>query len=154
MRNSLVLDEIFEDPMCAIVFVVEYIVTIPIQFNLEIDAKNKKVYNKDNVLEFICVLKNGIWFKDAKIGGKKQVETHSIMVRWGAFCPYATGLNEDMNDGRVEINMFGTASPNDTLQNPENRLVFKRPDTDMQDEYSSRMAPGRISFNIKKGTHV
>ena len=57
MRNSLVLDEIFEDPMCAIVFVVEYIVTIPIQVTLEIDAKNKKVYIQDRVLEFICVLR-------------------------------------------------------------------------------------------------
>lgn len=75
------------------------------------------------------------------------------MVRWGAYCPYSAGLSDDMNDGRVEINMYGASSSMET-RNPENRLVFKSPDTDMQDEYSSRMAPGRISFNIRKGTHV
>lgn len=93
-------------------------------------------------------------FKDSKpTPTKKQVETHSIVVRWGAFSPYSIGLNEDVNDGRVEINMYG-ASSSIEARNPENRLVFKSPDTDMQDEYSSRMAPGRISFNIRKGTHV
>ena len=94
--------------------------------------------------------------KDARSPAKKQVETHHVVVRWGAYCPFAgAGLNEEMSDGRVEINMLGgVASQHPESRNPENRLVFKIPDTNMQDEYSSRMAPGRISFNIKKGTHV
>lgn len=84
-------------------------------------------------------------------GSKKQFETHHIVVRWGAFCPYSNNLNEDMDDSRVEINMFGVGHE---AKNPENKLIFKRPDTNMQDEYSSRMAPGRISFNLRKGNHV
>ena len=82
----------------------------------------------------------------------KQFETHHIVVRWGAYCPYSNNLNEDMDDTRVEINMFGAG--NHEAQNPENKLIFKKPDTIMQDEYSSRLAPGRISFTLRKGSHV
>jgi hypothetical protein len=56
-----------------------------------------------------------------------------------------------MEDSRIEINMFGTGF--ETL-NPDNRLVFKRPNTRMQDNQSSRSAPGKITFDIRKGNHV
>jgi hypothetical protein len=130
MLNSIVLDEVFEDASCAIVFSVEYIITIPIQVDLSIDSRNKKDANKSS---------------------KKQFETHHILVRWGTYCPFAANLNQDMDDSRVEINLFGMGKEGN---NPENKLVFKRPDTNMQDEISSKLAPGRISFDLRKGGHV
>lgn len=48
MRNSIVLNEVFEDPLCAIVFIVEYIINVPTQVNLPSkDTKNnKEVFEK------------------------------------------------------------------------------------------------------------
>ncbi len=55
-------------------------------------------------------------------------------------------------DGRYEIQVFG-GSKLETI-NPDGRLVFKSPDTNMQDKVSSKMAPGKIAFYIKKGNQV
>lgn len=44
MRNSLVLDEIFEDSQCAIVFQVEYVINIPIQVDFNTNQKNKVIF--------------------------------------------------------------------------------------------------------------
>lgn len=41
MRNSIVLDEVLEDPSCAIVFQVEYVINIPIQVNINSNPKQK-----------------------------------------------------------------------------------------------------------------
>ena len=41
MRNSLVLDNVMDDPMCVIVFQVEYVVNIPIQLSLMSTGKTK-----------------------------------------------------------------------------------------------------------------
>lgn len=56
-----------------------------------------------------------------------------------------------MDESRVEINMFASGIES---TNPENKLVFKRPETKMQDEHSAKAAPGKITFDIKKGNHV
>lgn len=44
MRNSVILNEIFEDPLCTIVFEIEYVLNIPIQVNI-MNTLNKKVNN-------------------------------------------------------------------------------------------------------------
>jgi hypothetical protein len=130
MRNSVVLDDVFEDPMCAIVFQVEYVLNIPIQVSVDGLAGNN-VKNQSDI--------------------KKQFETHHIIVRWGAYTPFADSLNTDIDETRMEINMFGAGT--ETL-NPEEKLVFKRPDTNMQDNASSKSAPGKITFDIRKGNTV
>lgn len=40
------------------------------------------------------------------------------------------------------------------FNNPERVLVYKTPDTKMQDEFSSKSAPGKIMFRFKKGGQV
>jgi hypothetical protein len=46
MRNSVVLNEIFEDEMCAIVFQVEYVINVPIQITVDnLNSKNKVFEN-------------------------------------------------------------------------------------------------------------
>jgi hypothetical protein len=127
MRNSIVLNEVIDDPMCAIVFQVEYVINVPIQINLLSTNKN----NKKSVAD-----------------SKSQLETHHIVVRWGAFCPFS---DSNQLDGRVEINMFGAGIE---TNNPEQKLVFMRPQTDLQDQLSSRSAPGKITFDIRKGNNV
>ena len=47
--------------------------------------------------------------------------------------------------------MFGTGFE---AINPEGKLVYRRPDTNMQDNFSSKSAPGKITFDIRKGNHV
>jgi nephrocystin-4 len=128
MRNSVALDEVFEDSMCAIVFQIEYVVSVPIQLGVD-ELKNKK----------------------SQSDSKKQIETHNILVRWGAYTPFADSLDVDMDESRIEVNLFGAGV--ETL-NPDEKLMFKRPDTNMQDNVSSRAAPGRISFEIRKGNTV
>jgi hypothetical protein len=51
----------------------------------------------------------------------------------------------------MEINMFGAGI--ETL-NPDEKLVFKRPNTNMQDNVSSKSAPGKITFDIRKGNTI
>ncbi len=41
MRNSIVLNDLFESSYCAIVFQVEYVINMPIQRNLISTVKNK-----------------------------------------------------------------------------------------------------------------
>ena len=125
MRNSLVLNDVIEDPMCAIVFMVEYVINIPISMSVQ-TTLNKKIVTDS----------------------KTQFETHHILVRWGAYCPYEQS-RADQLDGRFELNFFGSE-----VQNPENRLIFARPDTLMQDKQSSLSAPGKITFDIRKGNTV
>ena len=84
---------------------------------------------------------------------KKQFETHHITVRWGVYCPFGRSVSTEL-DGRVEINMFGLNGSNTQLHNPVNRLVYQRPNTDMQDESSSRAASGKITFDIRRGNNV
>lgn len=47
--------------------------------------------------------------------------------------------------------MFGTGHE---TYNPENKLIFKRPETSMQDEISAKAAPGKITFDLRRGNHV
>lgn len=42
MRNSVVLNELFDDPLCTIVFEVEYVINVPIHVNI-MNTMNKKV---------------------------------------------------------------------------------------------------------------
>ena len=79
-----------------------------------------------------------------------QYETHHIMIRWGVYCPFSKSVHTEL-DGRVEINMF---SQDNHMQNPVNRLVYQRPNTNMQDENSSRAASGKITFDIRRGNNV
>ena len=72
-----------------------------------------------------------------------------MIVRWGVYSPFTNTVNP--LDGRVEVNMCGSGIEGN---NPENKLVFKRPDTIMQDEQSSKAAPGKITFDIRKGNTV
>lgn len=127
MRNSLVLDQVFEDSLCAIVFEVEYVINVPIQVQIDKDPRNK---NSQLV--------------------KKRFETHYVLIRWAAYCPFTDNLNK-LDQNRIEINMFGSGFES---VNPGQRLVFKRPDTRMQDEQSSKSAYGRIVFDIRKGNEV
>ncbi len=128
MRNSIVLNEVLDDPLCAIVFQVEYVINVPIQINMLTTGKNKA----------------------SVTDSKSQLETHHVIVRWGAYNPFARNVNNQL-DGRVEINMFGGGVE---THNPEQRLVFMSPDTDMQDQASSKSAPGKITFDIRKGNSV
>ena len=74
------------------------------------------------------------------------------MVRWEVYCPFGRSVNTEL-DGRVEINIFGL-SGNNQIHNPVNRLVYQRPNTNMQDESSSKAAPGKITFDIRRGNNV
>ena len=62
---------------------------------------------------------------------KKQLETHYVLVRWGAYCPHEQRELHERVDGQMEVHLYGGGSG---LQahNPEQKLVFKRPDTNMQ----------------------
>jgi hypothetical protein len=82
---------------------------------------------------------------------KKQFETHHITLRWSAFTPFAGNYSSPSSEfsGRIELNMFGVEK-----NNPSFKLVFKRPDTNMQDRLSSKTAPGKITFEIRKGNQV
>ena len=40
------------------------------------------------------------------------------------------------------------------ISNPEKTLIYKIPDTKMQDETSTKSAPGKIVFQFKKGGQV
>ncbi len=125
MRNSIVLNEVTENPLCTIIFEMEYIINIPIHVNI------LNTINKKNIAET-----------------KRQYETHHILVRWGAFSPF---LNKQSFDDyfRYEINLHGN-SKTYTI-NPDFKLLYKMPDSEMHDNVSSAAAPGKISFNIKKG---
>ena len=67
-RNSVVLNQVFDDPICAIIFELEYVVSIPVQVNV-INNKN----NKKNVIT----------------DTKKQNEIHHILTQWTVYCPFA-----------------------------------------------------------------
>jgi hypothetical protein len=45
-------------------------------------------------------------------------------------------------------------SQGNQTQNPVNRLVYQRPNTNMQDEMSARTASGKITFDIRRGNAV
>jgi hypothetical protein len=79
---------------------------------------------------------------------KKQYETTNVIVRWGAWSPFLN--NKIDNDGIYEINMHGGSH----ISNPEKTLVYKIPDTKMQDEISTKSAPGKIIFQFKRGNQV
>ena len=71
-----------------------------------------------------------------------------MIVRWGAWSPF---LNNKLdNDGIYEINIYGGCR----ISNPEKTLVYKIPDTKMQDEMSTKSAPGKMIFQFKKGGQV
>ena len=40
-RNSVAISQVFDDPMCAIIFELEYVVSIPVQVNI-FSSKNSK----------------------------------------------------------------------------------------------------------------
>jgi hypothetical protein len=80
---------------------------------------------------------------------KKQFETHHITLRWSAFTPFVGNYSSTEFNCRIELNMFGIEK-----KNPSFKLVFKRPDTNMQDKFSSKTAPGKITFEVKKGNQV
>ncbi|CAF0840751.1 unnamed protein product [Brachionus calyciflorus] len=128
MRNSVVLDQVFEDPLCSIVFLIEYVLNIPIQIHIDKDPKTKTPQSI-----------------------KKRFETHHILIRWSAYSPFSDNLNKFDDKNRIEINMFGSGE--ETI-NPENKLVFKRVDTRMQDEQSSKTAHGKIIFGLRKGNSI
>jgi hypothetical protein len=82
------------------------------------------------------------------VDNKKQFETIHVIVRWAAWSPFSNN-NLDV-DNIFEINMYGGCRVN----NPEKSLVFKIPDTKMQDEFSAKSAPGKIVFQFTKGGQV
>ena len=43
MRNSVVLNELFEDPACTIVFAIEYIINVPVNLQVLNPEDKKKV---------------------------------------------------------------------------------------------------------------
>ena len=103
---------------------------------------------------------------------KKQYETHHIAVRWATFSPfsnspanYSNQMRKNVDDitSRIDLNLFGNnlvhsidrfSSNINQYYNPSNVLVFKCPDTNMQDKLSSKQANGKMSFEIKKGNQV
>lgn len=128
MRNSVVLNQVFEDPVCAILFEMEYVISVPIHVNILNTIKKK------NIAET-----------------KKQYETHHILVRWGAYSPYAN--NSSLNEAsRCEVSLFG-GSGIDSVS-PEFKLLYKKPNTNMHDKLSSVSAPGKISFSIESGNQI
>jgi hypothetical protein len=46
MRNSIVLNEIFEDELCAVIFEIEYVINVPIQMNIMNTVKRKVTKKK------------------------------------------------------------------------------------------------------------
>ena len=95
----MILNEVFDDPMCAIIFELEYVVSIPLQVNI-LNVKN----NKKNVIT----------------DTKKQHETHHIVVRWAVYCPFSN--NKTLKSARIDVNMHGGNS----LSHPDGKLVFKQ----------------------------
>ena len=75
-------------------------------------------------------------------------ETHHILIRWASYTPFANNgiINEN---SRTEVGLFGSSDP-DSIS-PDFKMVYKKPNTNMHDKHSSASAPGKISFNIKKG---
>ena len=69
-------------------------------------------------------------------------------MRWSAWSPSNVITND--TEGNAELNMFGGS----LKQNPESVLVFKKPDTKMQDANSAFHAAGKISFSYKSGAEV
>ncbi len=134
MRNSIILNNIFEHPLCAVLFEIEYVINVPIHVNI------LNTINKKNIAET-----------------KKQYETHHILVRWGVFTPFndRTTLNnpDDSDDANTcEVSLFGSSSP-ETV-NPDFRMLYMTPDTNMHDKASSLSTPGKISFKLKKGNKI
>ena len=128
MRNSIVLNQVFEDPLCAILFEIEYVINVPIHVNI------LNTINKKNIAET-----------------KKQYETHHILVRWGVYSPFNNNERTSQlgEEDTCEVCLFGSSQP-DTM-NPDFRMLYMTPDTNMHDKESSISTPGKISFNIKKG---
>ncbi len=71
-----------------------------------------------------------------------------MIARWAAWSPF-TNINRE-SEFHVDLNLFGGSKPN----NPDKLLVFKVPDTKMQDELSSKHAPGTIRFLFQQGNQV
>ena len=89
----------FDDPLCALVFELEYVVSIPLQVNI-LNVKN----NKKNVIS----------------DTKKQNETHHIVTRWAVYCPFAN--NKTLKSSRIDVSMHGS----DGLLHPEGKFIFKQ----------------------------
>lgn len=128
MRNSIILNEVFEDSMCAILFEIEYIISVPIHVNVLNTIKKK------NIAETM-----------------KQYETHHILVRWSAYSPFSANKSLHEED-TCEISLFGNSSS--TTINPDFNMLYTSPNSNMHDVLSSLSAPGKITFNIKKGNQV
>lgn len=98
-RNSVILNQIFDDQINAIIFELEYVVNIPLNYN-GTNLKNKKNLSSDN---------------------KKQNEIHHILAAW-AYYPFS--INEKLKTTKIELNMVNSLK----LPHPEGRLVYKQAD--------------------------
>ena len=131
MRNSVVLNQVFEDPVCAILFEMEYVVSVPIPVHHTPSTPNKKSIPAT----------------------KRQHETHHLLVRWAAYSPFAhKGALEAGAAARCDLGLLG-GSAHHSLS-PEFKLVYSTPDTDMHDKQASVSAPGKVSFRIKAGDQI
>lgn len=88
--------------MCAVIFELEYVVSIPLQVNILNNKNTKKPIISDT---------------------KKQNETHHILTRWAVYCPFAS--NKTIKSSKIEVNLLGGGSH---LNHPEGKLVFKQMD--------------------------
>ena len=98
-RNSVILNQIFDDQINAIIFELEYEVNIPLNYN-GTTLKNKKNHS-DN---------------------KKQNEIHHILAAWAIYYPFSK--NEKLKTTKIELNMVNSLK----LPHPEGRLVYKQAD--------------------------
>jgi hypothetical protein len=130
MRNSVVLNQVFEDPVCAILFEMEYVVSVPIPVPIPSTPGKSRVP-----------------------ATKRQHETHHLLVRWAAYSPFAAHKGAALEAGaRCDLALLG-GSAHDSLS-PEFKLVYSKPDTDMHDRQASVSAPGKLSFRIKAGDQI
>ena len=95
------LNQVFDDPACAIIFELEYVVSIPVQVNV-ISNKNNK--------------------KNALTDTKKQNEIHHILTQWTVYCPFA---GKTFKYTKIDVNMLGGSSK---IKHPEGKLVYKSSD--------------------------
>jgi len=77
-------------------------------------------------------------------------------VRWGAFTPFIDIKKQDIfdNEGEkmCEVSLLGSSRP--STVNPDFRLVYMTPNTEMHDKASSLSTPGKITFKLKKGNKI
>jgi hypothetical protein len=99
-RNSVILNQIFDDQINAILFELEYVVNIPLNYN-GTNLKNKKNLSSDN---------------------KKQNEIHHILAAWAIYYPFS--INEKLKTIKIELNVVNSLK----LPHPEGRLVYKQAD--------------------------